>query len=282
MKNLRLKIKKLWKCINRFRYWIVGCIVFLVFVQILYTIPAPSEWLEAKFDAGDLISFVGTIVLGIVAIIQTKEANEQAKVANEMSNRLMQLEENRYKLETRPFIILKDWDAFFENFYNIINCHEKLYVQSTHFELTKGKNAFCVALELLNTTQAYVTVQIKDVRYIDENRKVLDVHSYANTNNMNLRLNPGEFGTMVFWGEREKMIAALRYGKIRVNFYLENRFGERYQESFDAIVIVKESCKEEGKPFVVVSASDYRIGKFIKGSDEKLDLVWEDTNNRQA
>lgn len=68
--------------------WICMIIIFLVGVQILFSIPAPCKWLEAVWDAGDLISFVGTISLGIVAVYQTKKANE-------ISFRLLQIEEER-------------------------------------------------------------------------------------------------------------------------------------------------------------------------------------------
>ncbi len=282
-------MKKFWGKIKKLKWWIIGCIVFLVAVQILYTIPAPCEWLEAKYEAGDLISFVGTIVLGIVAIVQTKEANEQAetankqaKVANDMSNRLMELEENRYKLETRPFVMLKDWNGSFENYYNIINCHEKLYIQSTKFELKNGATAFCVSLDLLNTTQAYVSVQVNNLEYVDGNKSVFDGLSYANTVNISLRLNPGESGSIVFWGDTQILKDALSHGKIRFSFILENRFGERYQESFDAVIVIMAPLREEDEPFVVFSASNYRIGKFVKGPEGKPTLEWEDTNNGQA
>ena len=142
-------MNNMWQKIKRFRGWIISCIVFLVVVQILYTIPAPSKWLEARWEAGDLISFVGTIVLGIVAIWQTKEAND-------MSKRLMQIEENRHKLEVRPFVMLKDWRCFYEDTFRIQAFPDQLYIYVCS---SKGEpRAFCILLELTNTTEAYVSV----------------------------------------------------------------------------------------------------------------------------
>ena len=63
-------------------------VIFLIGVQVLFSIPAPCKWLDAVWDAGDFISFVGTISLGLVAIYQTKNANE-------VSFRLLQIEEDR-------------------------------------------------------------------------------------------------------------------------------------------------------------------------------------------
>lgn len=63
-------------------------VIFLIGVQVLFSIPAPCKWLEAVWGAGDFISFIGTISLGLVAIYQTKNANE-------ISFRLLQIEEDR-------------------------------------------------------------------------------------------------------------------------------------------------------------------------------------------
>lgn len=56
--------------------WLLASIVFLVVIQILFTIEAPCKWLEAKWGAGDIISFAGTIILGFIAISQTQYANQ--------------------------------------------------------------------------------------------------------------------------------------------------------------------------------------------------------------
>ena len=80
------------------RLWLIGTIIFLVSVQVLFTIPAPCKWLDAVWEAGDLISLVGTLILGYIAMKQASEANERAEAANKISQRLMDLEFERYKL----------------------------------------------------------------------------------------------------------------------------------------------------------------------------------------
>lgn len=64
--------------------WLLASIFFLLIIQILFTIEAPCKWLEAKWDAGDIISFAGTIVLGFIAISQTQYANQINKKLLEM------------------------------------------------------------------------------------------------------------------------------------------------------------------------------------------------------
>ena len=67
-------------------FWIIATVLFLTVVQILFRIEAPCEWLDAVWEAGDLISLVGTLVLGYVAMLQTKRANDMADDANKTDN----------------------------------------------------------------------------------------------------------------------------------------------------------------------------------------------------
>lgn len=62
--------------------------MFLLIVQILFSIPTPCKWLEAVWESGDFISFLGTIFLGGITVYQTQRANE-------ISFKLLQIEEER-------------------------------------------------------------------------------------------------------------------------------------------------------------------------------------------
>lgn len=86
-------------------FWIIATIVFLTVVQILFRIEAPCKWLDAVWEAGDLISLVGTLVLGYVAMLQTKRANDMAYDANETSRKLIKLQEAEYT----PIVTIKDF-----------------------------------------------------------------------------------------------------------------------------------------------------------------------------
>ncbi len=87
---------KQYKWHQRWYVWLVLTIVFLLAVQILFSITAPNKWLEAVWEAGDLISFVGTIVLGFIAVKQTAEANRTAELATSTSNKLIELQRKEY------------------------------------------------------------------------------------------------------------------------------------------------------------------------------------------
>lgn len=65
-----------------FLIFICALVVPLIVVHILFSIEASTEWLSAKWSAGDLLtyiagfeSFSGTIILGIIAVCQTRQSN---------------------------------------------------------------------------------------------------------------------------------------------------------------------------------------------------------------
>ena len=89
MKWIKQQLVKGW-------FWIGTTILFLVSIQILFRIEAPCKWLDAVWEAGDLISFIGTLVLGYVAVLQTQRANDMAADANETSRKLIELQKAEY------------------------------------------------------------------------------------------------------------------------------------------------------------------------------------------
>ena len=111
MKWLKNQFNKLW-------LWIAVTSVFLIIVQVLFRIEAPCKWLDAVWEAGDLISLVGTLVLGYVAVLQTQRANDMADDANKTSRKLMELQ----KAEYTPVVIIKEFAG--------ITKHSLGYVQS--------------------------------------------------------------------------------------------------------------------------------------------------------
>lgn len=60
-------------------FLIAAAIVFLVVVQVLFSRPAPADIFKAPWGAGDLLSFVGTMALGVIAVHQTWKANEVSR-----------------------------------------------------------------------------------------------------------------------------------------------------------------------------------------------------------
>lgn len=245
-------------------------VVMLVIVHILFSIPAPCPCLQAVWDAGDLITYIGTIVLGIVAF--TQNAN-----ANETNHRLMLLEESRYRLETRPFVFVSDWNVkIFQGRLSLSGSEAKETIcvdVGVDYE-RPDKKVMAIEFLLTNTTQACLSVQYHGVRFVDSDEAVGWRQSYIGLDNLKMVLNPGQVGRIFFFGTEELFESTFHKGKICLSFILENRFGERYQEDFDATIILRASQPENGKPWLLVDASNYKIGKFVK-ENGKIDLEWE-------
>lgn len=67
-------------------FLVVGCIIFMIVIQGLFCIPASIRFLEANWGAGDVLTFVGTALLGWLAIWQ----NEELKMENEKSQKRLE------------------------------------------------------------------------------------------------------------------------------------------------------------------------------------------------
>lgn len=250
--------------------WLIGTIIFLVAVQVLFTIPAPCKWLDAVWEAGDLISLVGTLILGYIAIKQTGEANERAKDANKISQRLMDLEFQRYKLESRPFVMVADWKA--ENLEtNQINNPEKLYIQIDTFSEQEPILGFSLFLQ--NTTNAPLSIEFKE-GHIGEQRLM---YSVTNQPKRKLMIQPLDTQEMVFYAS-ENSILSFKGKRLNMSFILENRFAERYQESFKIIVVRIDSPDEPParRWYCDFYIQEFQIGKFAKDEEGNIILVMEE------
>lgn len=249
---------------NKWWVWLIGCIIFLSIVQILFSIPAPCKFLEAVWSAGDFITFVGTVVLGCVAVSQTQRANE-------MSEKLMDIENNRYKLEIRPFVMVTDYKAY--ELYNnqLLFAPDKLYIQIG--EHKDSEMALGIGLRIQNTTESYLTVE-----YCGGYAEQLEwSNSATNQPNRKLRLLAGKSAEMVFYASPEYMQELI--GKfITVEFILENRFAERYKESFQIIIttLSNKCVHKEGQWYLDCAIQTFKIGKFRKLEDGKTILQMED------
>ena len=61
--------------------WAIASAVFAIVIHIFFSIPAPFEWLEATWSAGDVLTYTSTIVLGLLAIWQNQKFKEESDKA---------------------------------------------------------------------------------------------------------------------------------------------------------------------------------------------------------
>ena len=246
-------------------------IVALVAVHILFSIPAPLPWMQAVWGAGDLITYIGTIALGIVAFAQNSQANE-------MNRQLMLLEESRYRLEIRPFVFVSDWNA--EIFrgpkaLSASEAKETICVDVGADFDNSDKEIISIELLLTNTTQSCLSAQYNGIKFANSDADVGWRHGYEGLDSFKIVLNPGQVGRFAFLGTRELFERTFYKERIFLSFILENRFGERYREDFVATIIFRASQPLRDKPFLFVDASNYKIGKFHYESG-KTELKWEE------
>lgn len=262
---MKKRIKKWW-------FWLILAVLYLVVVHIMFSIPAPFKWMEAVWSAGDFITFVGTTVLGYVAISQTEKTNQMAERANEMSERLMELEKDRYKLELRPFIMPISWKVCELDFHKILFTEDNvLCIQIGKYE--DGETALGLELKLQNTTNSFATAMYHTAYSENINWSNSAVNQSVNK----LALPANESAKIAFYASPDYM-KSLSGERFTIEFILENRIAERYKESFDLILmgLSDRSLHKEKEWFCNVYVQDYKIGKFKKNQDGDTELIMEE------
>lgn len=58
-------------------FWAVSSIVFAFIIHCLFSIQAPCQWIEAKWEAGDILTYVSTVALGLLALWQNQKFKEE-------------------------------------------------------------------------------------------------------------------------------------------------------------------------------------------------------------
>lgn len=230
--------------------WIIFSVLFLCSIQILFSIPAPSKWLEAVWTAGDLISFIGTIVLGCITVWQTKKANE-------VSLKLMEIENNRHKLETQPFVMIVDYQAYNVDWQTIQNNPEQIYIAIG--DLDNKNDLVALALTFQNTTESFLTLEYKK----GTSSALRLGKSMVNQPNFKLYLQPSDSDTIILYADRSIMNKLVKECTT-LEVILENRVAERYIETVDIIItnLLNTTVNGDNKLFCSAYIQNYSINPF--------------------
>lgn len=96
--------------------WAVISIVFMILIHIAFSFAGP-EWLQAKWGAGDILTYASTIALGLLAMWQNQKIQE------------IQDTKDRHQFAAEHFALFDftKWDAEF-------------YSSDEPFKIRKGKN----------------------------------------------------------------------------------------------------------------------------------------------
>lgn len=218
--------------------WIFIIIIFLIGVQIVFSIPAPCKWLAAVWDAGDFISFVGTMALGLIAVYQTKNANE-------LSYRMLQVEEEKRRPQIDIRRISKDKlhqyniqqliSSSIENTYVSVNSEWKETIN------TDGDNFW---FEIKNVKKADI-IDIQPItvisQIIDSDEKCVTSNEYTLSTSCNLNMIEGNDAVPFLLGMNNIWTkVAEKPGQklvLSFEFWIKNYDGEEYKESISLTMI---------------------------------------------
>ena len=73
---------------NNFVWWMVISIAFALLIHILFSISAPFDWLEAKWSAGDILTYASGISLGLLVMWQNQRFKEENDKSQERLEKL--------------------------------------------------------------------------------------------------------------------------------------------------------------------------------------------------
>lgn len=88
-------MKKIWSKIKPLlskKIWITWAIIsilFAVLIHFLFVLVGP-DWLQARWGAGDILTYVGTVSLGLLAVWQNERFKKENDIAQERLERLSQ------------------------------------------------------------------------------------------------------------------------------------------------------------------------------------------------
>lgn len=200
---------------------------------------------------GTLLGAIGTVVLGLVAWKQNE--------------RLLKLEEIKYTLEIQPFIMLTAWETPNYRFYTPSE-------KTVQIAISNPNDANCaLVLSFSNTTNSFLTAEFLKLEYAYEAKSVDWTIGYIGSVNRKLVLQPSETGYITFIGTFDEFRNTCCKSKMKFTFMLENRFGNKFIEEFDAVIcLMKRPYENRVVPYDAKICSDnYCVREYKKESNNK-------------
>lgn len=211
----------------------IGC---LLFVQIPYWIGNRCLIIKTNFCAGDVLSFLGayiaaagTIFLGSITIKQTQQAND-------ISNRVLDLEEKRYTEEHQPVIAIDCVNLHDKSFNDIaknVSYKGRVYYVDANYLGTVNDERACFEIKVVNTgrTGIYNCV-VKEISSFPEEFKNSSVNiDSAEAAPFNL-LTGGKLDLNLFvYPNAIERFAQKKIQSVKIVFECINDFNEKYRLS---------------------------------------------------
>lgn len=271
--------------------WLTCGAVLLVFPRVIdwiYLFGQEKTIFATTYESSDVLNYgatvlslAGTLILGIVAVRQTKQAHTMSKEANKISERLMALEEQKSEADIAPFILLTDWCSYEKISKGVLLHPECISVNiGKGIALDLGENYLCVELSFTNSSNNMITFEYSSITVYNNLAGKTDevlatwLPSYASHQRTTQSVAPYQTERLVLYAPTESFPELLGT-RLGFKMILQNQFGVRYAEYFDIIVsaLQKDSnsiaVSEDKVPwFMHCAVQNYRLMKFcLKGKD---------------
>ena len=230
----------------------VAVIIVPIIINELYRM---NRGYITVWDGADVLTFYGAILGAMGTIILGVVASEQNK-------RLLKLEETKYTLEIQPFIMLVAWETPADRVYK--PCERAVQIAIGNPNVAD----VVLVLHFSNTTNAFLTAEFMELEYIDEQKSVGWNKGYIGAGNRKLILQPNESGQIAFIGTFEEFRKTFTK-KIKFTFMLENRFGDKFTEDFDAVVSLLEHPNRNDRIIcnAIIRCDNYHVKEYEKDSN---------------
>lgn len=232
----------------------------LIVVHLLFKWYSGIEFFTSEWEAGDILGYIGTMLSFAGTIVLSILALQASQKANNLSEKVIKLEEDRYLLELRPFVLVSDWKAYEIDPKQLIDDPKLKYIQIGEVQTEKVVG---LALQLTNTTQSCITVQYSVGR--SRNPDNSWGNAAVNQENLKMSLAPGAKDEFVFYAKQSFMEKQC-HQRITVELILENRFSKRYKETFVLIMtsLSNKVSTISGRWYCHIFAQEYTIGRLEK------------------
>jgi hypothetical protein len=249
---------------------------------------------------GNCLAAIPTIILALVAIWQTNKANKlaeaanqcalqseeiakkaiklseysiaQTDISNDISNRLLELEENRQYLDMRPSFVVTQWRAPIKNFNSICINPECLSIQVG--EYSDGE-AWGIEFELFNTSAGFESICFNEAHSVDGKYKWTNSMTGASTRKLELpsleKTKVYFYADKSFWKKQEQVAFVL-------DFFVRNRIDVPYREKFEFMIMSMTDIvnHKEGEVYLHLEIQNYSVGKIVDESNQNPDGVeWD-------
>lgn len=272
MKEIKAYWEKHKPEIKRFAWkGLVVALIPVVIIHLLFKWNTGIDFFAAEWGAGDVLSYIGTILTFAGTIVLSILALQASQKANALSQKVIDLEQDHYRLELRPFVLVSDWAAYELTPQQIIDDPTEKYICIGG---CSNGNSVGLALELMNTTESCISVEYKEGHARTHDK--CWGNAAVNQGNLKMTLKPGEKDSFVFYGSPDFMNSIIGE-RITVDLILQNRFAQRYKESF-VILLTSLSNKvyqEAGKMYCHLFAQEYTIGRLEKKEDGTSEYIEE-------